>query len=218
MSLARIIGKLEGWKYTPLHSIVLPEGKIRDGQKFDNHGDQYICDRADALETIHVKSGDHTIIVEEQGKAAIKAQEITVEQNASLLHIRILNDGTRPYFAPVHASIARDGLYTQLTLTHGGTLMRLATQAELNGENAKADIRAIHKVSDENHIDQTILIKHMAPHCESNQNVRYVVDGEARAAFEPVAAQAAVTITPHARFAALAKLRGVAESAARRPR
>lgn len=181
---AKDIGKLEGWKYTPLHGVVLPDSVTPLAPVFDNKGDQYIWDRAGAVDTIHIATGQSHYQLDDAKAGPITAQKITVEAGAHMLHVRLFDAFEAPYFAPVHVTVGAGGTYTQLTVSHGGKLLRLSTQVELLGETARADLRGIHKVADERHVDQMILIKHMAPNCESNQNVRYVIDGEANAAFQ----------------------------------
>lgn len=179
----RTLSKLEGWKYTPFHGVALPEVKETRAPLFDNKGDQYLWERAD-VKTMDVAAGRKLTYVDELKTGGVQGQKIHVGKGGDLLHIRLIDTLEEACFSLVHASIEAGGRYTQIALSRGGSKLRLTTQAELLGEAAHADLRGVHVLNEERHVDHSINMRHMVPHCTSNQSIRMVVDGEAQAAFQ----------------------------------
>ncbi len=110
---------------------------------------------------------------------------INVSPGAALTHIRILDcDEQSIVLAPVHAQVGPGGTYTQILLTRGGKLVRCTVQGELQGEAAHIDLRGVHRLGGTAHVDQSIFMRHLVPHCTSSQSLRYIVEGEAQGAFQ----------------------------------
>lgn len=183
-TLAQSIGRMEGWKYTPLHGVILPEAPRVDDQRFDNAGDQYIWSRIENPQDIVVRRGETLVIVEEMTSNLLSGCRISVEEDARLFHLRDYRAVGGQCFAPVHARVAANGNYTHVALSGGAKTLRLPVQVELDGPQARCDIRGVHILSDDAHVDQIVVVKHNAPHCHSNQNFRYIVSDGAAAAFQ----------------------------------
>lgn len=180
---AKTLSKLEGWKYTSLHGVNLPDAPEAQTPIFDNRGDQYLWDRAE-IKTLDVTAGRKLTIVDDIKDAGISGQKITLGKGAALLHIRLYETLAEAAFSLIHVTVEEGGRYTQLALSRGGKLLRLSTQADLIGENAHADLRGVHLVDGERHADHSIVMRHMKPHCTSNQAIRLVADGEAHVSFQ----------------------------------
>lgn len=113
------------------------------------------------------------------------ATEIEVGANARLHHIRIQEDseqGLNTNMARI--SLERDAVYDCFTLNTGGKLTRHEIHAIINGTNAELSLNGINLLGGEQHGDTTILIEHKAPHCQSNQFYRTVLDDSARGVFQ----------------------------------
>lgn len=180
---AKTLSKLEGWKYTSFHGVTLPDAPEAVTPIFDNRGDQYLWDRA-GIKTLDVTAGRKLTYIDEIKTPGVAGQKITVGKGAELLHIRLYEPLAEASFSLVHVMVEEGGRYTQLALSRGGKLLRLSTQAELVGENAHADLRGVHLADEERHIDHSIVMRHMVPHCTSNQTIRLIAGGEARTSFQ----------------------------------
>lgn len=183
-TLAQSIGRMEGWKYTPLHGIDLPERANTTDIRFDNPGDQYMWERVAHTQQIIVRKGETRVVIDRMGDDLLSGCRVSVEEGGNLFHLRDYRDVGADCFALVHAQVAGGGLYTHIALTRGAKTLRLPVQIELQSPQARCDIRGVHDVADTAHVDQVVLIKHNAPHCHSNQNFRYIVSSEAQAAFQ----------------------------------
>ncbi len=232
MSLARALSKIEGWKYTSLHSAEQTQWNNNAAEqnnepletpKFTNEGDHLIaqnivqhCDdvtqyllgskqsttRDLALEikpakgnafykVIHVTvEADHKVTLTELFKTTQNFVNylviIELKENAQLSHYRMIDDATQQstILAPVFVQAQKGATYTQIVTGRGAKTARFTTQGELLGASSHIDLRGVHKLNDDAHMDQTIVMRHMAPDCTSNQSIRYIVDGEANGTFQ----------------------------------
>lgn len=179
----KTLSKLEGWKYTPFHGVRLPEQTETRAPLFDNKGDQYLWERAE-VKAIDVAAGRKLTFIDEVKSGGVIGQKINLGRGADFLHIRLVDTLVEPCFSLIHASVEAGGRYTQLVLSRGGSKLRLTTQAELLGEAAHADLRGVHVLDDDRHVDHSINMRHIVPHCTSSQTIRMVVGGESQAAFQ----------------------------------
>ncbi len=111
--------------------------------------------------------------------------EITLADGAHLHHIRVQNDGLEAISTNmVHIALGRDATYDSFAANLGGKLTRHEIHAELSAENSTCTFNGINLLNGEQHGDTTILIEHKAPHCNSNQFYRSIVDDTARCVFQ----------------------------------
>lgn len=113
------------------------------------------------------------------------ATTVKLGKNAKLHHIRILEDSRDAVHTNmVNIELDRDAVYEGFTLNAGASLFRHQIHAILNGENINCSFNGINLLNGKQHGDTTILIEHKAPHCQSNQFYRTVLDDEARGVFQ----------------------------------
>ena len=111
--------------------------------------------------------------------------EIEVGANARLTHIRLVQDGAEGVntnMVQIHQ--AQDSLYNGFTLNIGGKLTRHEIHAIIDGSNAALHLNGLNLLKGEQHGDTTILIEHKAPHAQSNQFYRSILDDKARGVFQ----------------------------------
>lgn len=138
---------------------------------------------------ITLKRGETLTLIETQdGEGAYwknMSTNITLEEGAHLEHIRIQEESLEGVSTNmVHITLERDTNYTGFTMNTGGKLTRHEIHAELLGSNASCTFNGLNLLKDTQHGDTTILIEHKAPHCESNQFYRTILDDSARAVFQ----------------------------------
>ncbi len=111
--------------------------------------------------------------------------EIRVGKNARFRHYRIQEDSTDSvYTQNTHVTIERDGNYEAFTFTSGAGLSRNQMHGELQEQNGQCSFSGLNMAAGKQHMDTTLLIEHQAPHCQSNQLYKTILDGEARGVFQ----------------------------------
>jgi Fe-S cluster assembly protein SufD len=136
-----------------------------------------------------LEEGSSAILIERHtGEGAYwrnMAAEITLKDNARLVHIRIQEDSVEAVnTSMVGISLGRDAHYDSFTLNLGGKLTRHEIHAVLNGAGGEIHLNGLNLLKGKQHGDTTILIEHAAPNCQSNQFYRTILDDEARGVFQ----------------------------------
>lgn len=195
--------KEEAWKYTPL-AKTMPTGLSPSpvtekvihctcGQNGGQSEDILIVGVDGQAQTevlrIDVEAGTELMLIERHaGEGAywknIRTQ-ITLGKNAKMTHYRIQEDSVDAVHTNMVDICAEEGSeYNSFTLTKGAKLSRQDIKARLIGENAKLFLNGVNILKDQQIGDTTILIEHEAPHCESDQFFRNVLDDRARGVFQ----------------------------------
>lgn len=195
--------KEEAWKYTPL-AKTMPKGlspapisekviHCTCGQNGGQKEDILIvgADGQAQAETlrIDVDAGAELMLIERHAGEGVYWKnirtQITLGEGAKMTHYRIQEDSVDA----VHTNMVdicaeRGSEYNSFTLTKGAKLSRQDVKARLTGENAKLFLNGVNILKDQQIGDTTILIEHEAPHCESDQFFRNVLDDRARGVFQ----------------------------------
>jgi Fe-S cluster assembly protein SufD len=138
---------------------------------------------------IEVQAGADVMLIE---KTASRGQgwknqsvEIDVAANARLIHVRILgDDATSLATSVIGATVARDARYECLTLNTGNAWSRHEYHMRLTGTNGFAGLYGLNLLKGSQFSDTTILIEHQAPHCQSSQFFRNLIDDSAHGVFQ----------------------------------
>ncbi|MGH1398919.1 MAG: Fe-S cluster assembly protein SufD [Alphaproteobacteria bacterium] len=195
--------KVEEWKYTNLPRAIpanLVDGDVQEIVIHKTSGEtceipQDITFTAADKEhvQVHLKitiedNAEATIIERQGGQGSYwknMTTQITLGQNAKLHHIRInddMPDGVQTNM--VHITAARDAVYNGFSLNIGGKLTRHDIHAEIQGQGAEVSFNGVNLLNGTQHGDTTILIEHQAPHTQSNQFYRTLLDDKARCVFQ----------------------------------
>lgn len=138
---------------------------------------------------IHVKDGQDVTIVERQtGTGAYWKNQVTqivLGKNARLHHIRLFDEAVGAVNTSfVHVTIDRDSSYFGFSFIEGAGVIRNQIHAEIQGENAHAQVSGINLLTGKQHADTTITIEHQAPNCTSNQTYKSVLADSAHCVFQ----------------------------------
>ena len=111
--------------------------------------------------------------------------EIFLDENAKLdlYKLQNLNDNT----TIVNSTFANQKQNSELkvnVLTFNGGTIRNEFDIELAGKGAHADVSGIYLMDNKQHVDNQLLIKHLAPNCTSNQMFKGVLDDKASGVFK----------------------------------
>lgn len=195
--------KEEAWKYTPL-AKTMPKGlsptpvsekviHCTCGQNGGQTEDILIvgADGQAQAETlrIDVEAGAELMLIERHAGEGVYwkniSTQITLGEGAKMTHYRVQEDSVDAIHTNmVDICVEAGGEYNSFTLTKGAKLSRQDIKARLTGENAKLFLNGVNILKDQQHGDTTILIEHEAPHCESDQFFRNVLDDRARGVFQ----------------------------------
>jgi Fe-S cluster assembly protein SufD len=147
----------------------------------------------DALYAVHTairvqRNARLTIVEDHRGKGAFwknALSHISVEEGAHLVHIRIQDDSRKAvYTQTTDVEVAKEGTYEAITLYTGARMSRNQVHVKLKEPGAACHLNAVAMMRGEQHADTTILVEHLAPHCQSNQNMRTILDDRAHGVFQ----------------------------------
>ncbi len=195
--------KVEEWKYTNLPRAIsadLVDAPVQEitihktrGQICGQAEDILFTGEAGALHSLRLKiileeGAQLTVLERHDGSGAYwknMVTEIEVGAHARLNHIRLVEDsGEGVNTNMVHITQGADSLYNGFTLNIGGKLTRHEIHAEIQGQNAELHLNGLNLLAGQQHGDTTILIEHQAPHSQSNQFYRSLLDDNARGVFQ----------------------------------
>ncbi|GJL84641.1 MAG: hypothetical protein DHS20C02_04160 [Micavibrio sp.] len=194
--------KQEEWKYTNLPKAV-PDGLTRapdeaeivihrNSGEVSGQAEDILFTARDrmlhspVLKVILEEGAELTLIERHEGQGAYwknMSVDITLGVNAKLHHYRIIEDES-VVTLNTQISQEKDSSYHGFAIIQDGSLIRNEAHAVLNGENAECDLSGLNLLKGEQHGDTTIVIEHKAPHCNSSQFFRSVLDDEARGVFQ----------------------------------
>ncbi len=129
-----------------------------------------------------------TIIEDHRGKGKFwknRLSHITVAPGGHLTHIRIQDDSKDAvYTQNTKVTVAKDGHYNAVALYTGAAISRNQIHVLLTEPGALCHLNGASLMRGKQHSDTTILVEHLAPHCESNQNMRTILDDQSHGVFQ----------------------------------
>jgi Fe-S cluster assembly protein SufD len=111
--------------------------------------------------------------------------EIVAGDRATVRHIRLNAEG--PQALALSTLVARLGAHVAfdtLNLVTGAAVSRHQVFLTFAGEHSKANLNGATMLTASQHADTTLLVDHVAPHCESRELFKTAVDGEATGVFQ----------------------------------
>ena len=111
--------------------------------------------------------------------------EVEVGNGALLHHVKCVSDvADTSQLANWHVTIGADANYRAFHLTAGCGLARSDGLIQFRGEGSKLDFSGAFLGRDTDHIDTTLVIEHLVPHCESRELFKGVLSDRARGIFQ----------------------------------
>ena len=144
---------------------------------------------------IVIEAGATATIVESYDGASSQvnsALELIVGDDARVDYVKI----ARPralQVASLLVSIGARAIFNSFAFAADAELVRNQNFIRFAGEGTKAAIRGVSLLRGRDHVDNTLLIEHVAPHCQSREQFRAVLDGDSRSVF-----QGKIVVQPHA--------------------
>jgi len=138
---------------------------------------------------IYLESGAqaHLIISQaslHKGSFENNSFEIFISENAHLEQSILQN--TKPdsfVFNTQKILQSKNAGYKQNTFSFAGNFIRNNTVLDMNGENSHAKFNGLYIPKDKEHFDNYILVNHLQPNCNSDQNYKGIADNQSSAVF-----------------------------------
>ena len=138
-----------------------------------------------------------TVIEQHTGQGSYLANSVTqvrLGQGAMLRQVKVQTEAaTAWHIAAVFAELGRDATYETFTLSLGGRLARSEIRVRLAGQGASCRLDGIYLGRGRQHLDQTNIVDHLAPHTTSRQLYKGALDETGRGVF-----QGRITVHPKA--------------------
>lgn len=114
-----------------------------------------------------------------------RMSHIMLEPGAKLTHVRVQEDSAEAvYTQNTNVTVAKDAIYEHVCLYTGAALSRNQARVVLKEPGASCYINCVNLMRGKQHTDTTVLIEHLAPHCQSHQNIRTILDDQAHGVFQ----------------------------------
>jgi Fe-S cluster assembly protein SufD len=110
--------------------------------------------------------------------------EIVVQENASLEHTKIQNEGSQAFnIGTTQVYQARDSKFFSVTISLNGAIIRNDLNIVLDDQNCEANLYGLYMPTGKTHIDNHSLVDHAKPHSYSNELYKGILDGKSTGVF-----------------------------------
>ena len=140
---------------------------------------------------VRVRAGSRLSLVEShEGPAGAPTWsnplvDIEVGEGARLSHVKLQIEGESAYHtALTKAALAGEARYESHLVALGARLARHEIHVRFDGERADCQLRGGYMARGSQHVDNTTVIDHALPHCESREVYKGVLDDTARGVFQ----------------------------------
>ena len=131
-----------------------------------------------------VEEGASATLLESGAGVLTTGAEIVLEKGATLDHLRAQTEAADRQFTALYADVGEEARLKSFSLVADAALVRNESVVTMKGENANGHVAAATMGRGAALLDNTVYVSHEAPHCESRQVVKNVLDDEAQAVFQ----------------------------------
>jgi Fe-S cluster assembly protein SufD len=111
--------------------------------------------------------------------------EIRVGESARLDRIKVeLDAADAIHLSHVHATLGKNSVFNDFTLTSGAKTNRQNGTVEFKGQGTEAKVSGAFMLGGKQHADTRLVIDHQVPHCTSRELFKCVMDDNARGIFQ----------------------------------
>lgn len=145
-----------------------------------------------ARSLLRVGAGAHVTLIERDAGAAAQAEQrnnalvVMVADEAHVEHVfvpAVLNSAST-HVASLLAVLGAMSSFNSFTLAQGGGLLRRQVHMRFDGEHAKGQLAGASVLRNKDHADTTLVVQHVAAHCQSREYFKTVLDGEATGIYQ----------------------------------
>jgi Fe-S cluster assembly protein SufD len=130
---------------------------------------------------IHIGSNSRaTVILSNTGDTLLAEDlEFKVESGASLTFVTLQEwDAQTVYVAKHHAVIDKDATFKSITVTIGGSVVRLLPTVEFTGSGADAELLGVYFATSGQYFEHRIFVDHCVPNAKSRVNFKGALSGD----------------------------------------
>ena len=130
---------------------------------------------------IHVGSNARaTVILSNTGDTLLAEDlEFKVESGASLTFVSLQEwDSQSVYLAKHHAVVDKDAKFKSITVTIGGSVVRLLPTVEFTGTGADAELLGVYFATSGQYFEHRIFVDHCVPQAKSRVNYKGALSGD----------------------------------------
>ncbi len=110
--------------------------------------------------------------------------EIVTGDNAHVDHYKVVREGAAAYhIGTIQTQQQRDSQVRSHALAFGGKTVRNDINARLAAPGANCTLNGLYVLRDREHVDNHLRVEHIAPHCDSRENFKGILDDRAHAGF-----------------------------------
>ena len=121
-----------------------------------------------------------TLIIENTGNSLIAEDiELILEPSSNLTFITLQEfESEAVYAARHHAIVDKDATFKSITVTIGGSLVRILPTVEFRGPGGDVDLQGVYFASAGQHLEHRLHVDHLVPNAKSRVNYKGVLAGE----------------------------------------
>lgn len=121
-----------------------------------------------------------TVIVENSGTATIGEEiELRIESGAQLTFITLQEWSSETvHLGRHHAIVGRDATFNSITVTVGGSLVRLLPTVEYSDQGGSAELLGLYFATDGQHLEHRVHVDHGIPNAKSRVTYKGVLAGD----------------------------------------
>lgn len=138
--------------------------------------------------SISIGDGAETTLVETHASdgqsQALSFTRLSIGADASLKHVRVAEGATAKQVASADVTLGAGANYEPAQIVLDSAIARYEAGIRFDGPNAKLNFTGAMALRGHSHADFTLVVDHAAPHCESRELVKAVLDGRARGVFQ----------------------------------
>ncbi|MFO1033979.1 MAG: Fe-S cluster assembly protein SufD [Hyphomicrobiales bacterium] len=139
--------------------------------------------------SITVAAGASATVIEtfvgEGDYLAASVIDISLGDGARLDRVKVVLDSAEAsHLAQVNATLGKEAVLRDFTLTAGAALARHNGTITFTGQGADAKISGAYLLAGQQHADTRLVVDHAVPHCTSRELFKCVMDDHARGIFQ----------------------------------
>ncbi|MFM8621670.1 MAG: Fe-S cluster assembly protein SufD [Candidatus Nanopelagicaceae bacterium] len=121
-----------------------------------------------------------TVILENTGNSLIAEDiEIVLEPGSNLTFVTLQEfESDAVYAARHHAIVDKDATFKSITVTIGGSLVRILPTVEFKAPGGDVDLQGVYFASAGQHFEHRLHVDHLVPNAKSRVNYKGVLAGE----------------------------------------
>ena len=136
-------------------------------------GAQVTLIERDVTSATQIEQRNNALVVSVADEAQVEHLFVPAQLSASSTHV-----------ASLLATLGASANFNSFTLAQGGGLLRRQVHLRFDGEYAKGQLAGASLLKGKDHADTTLVVQHVAAHCESREYFKTVLDGEATGVYQ----------------------------------